>query len=67
MATCALTAVVTSCESLVDRNPSAPTGRNPIISVLTVKSPGMTSVGFWPWVIARKLAWMLIGRSSVEV
>ena len=66
-ATWALTAVATSCEISAGLMPSAPTGRSPSINVLTVKPPGITSVGFWPSVIARRLAWMLTGRSSVEV
>jgi hypothetical protein len=66
MATWALIAVATSCESRNDRQPSAPTGLNPSISVLTVKLPGITCVGFRPWVMAIMLARMLIGKSAAE-
>ena len=56
MATCALTAEATSLESRDGRQPKAPTGRNPSISAIAWKPPGMARVGLEPSVMARRLA-----------
>ena len=66
MATWALTAVETSRESSSGRHAIAPIDRTPSINGRAIRSPGIASVGFCPCVIARRLAWMLIGKSEVE-